>query len=108
MTGVDLASKYLAEHGVSLKDHGISTSGLGLSPTNADKFIRILEDLQVPLLGFETWRWYVEERGRHTYWSRWGSPSPPHHHYESARDTLAWTTLKSSDLVIFYLGELCA
>jgi hypothetical protein len=101
---LDLANGYLVQHGVSPKDHGISTSGLGLSPAKAAEFIRILEDLEIPLPGFEIWRWYVEERGRHTYWSSWDASSASHRNYASAREALSRTSLKSSDLVIFTSG----
>jgi hypothetical protein len=108
MTSVEIASAFLAEHGRSLKDHGIAESGLGLSPANAAAFIRLAEDLQLPLLRFETWRWYVAERGRHTYWSSWNSPARPHQYYDLARDALAKTALTSSDIVVFELDEPCA
>lgn len=103
MTEFDLARKFLIRHGKRLERYGISTPGLGLYPKDATEFIRLLQKLQVPLISFETWRWYVEERGRHSYGSSWFSKSSQDH--ALALDALARSGLGSCDLVVFKLGE---
>jgi hypothetical protein len=103
----NLVSNFLTQHGQTLEQHGIRDSGLGLSPQRAIEFIDLLEEVGASLVALEVWRWYVAERGRHTYWSAWSSQRPKED-FRSAREFILRDELKASDLVTFTLGETSA